>query len=101
MRHYALELVEPPGADLGQYCTFHRDRLGHDHVEGADAVGGQEQHAVIADRVDIADLAAPDPWQGQVAGEHGGHRLTFKDGAISRDASGRGRYGGSFTPAAE
>src|SRR5713226_2181514 len=101
MRHHALELVEPPGADLGQYRALHRDRFGHDHVEGADAVGGQQQHAVAADGVDIADLAAPDLLQGQVAGEHGGHRSTFKDGAISRDASGRGRYWGQFTPAAE
>ncbi len=78
MMDHALELLEPPRADLGQHRALHRDGLGHDHVEGADAVGGQEQHAVVADGVDIADLAAPDPGKRQVAGEHGGHGQTFK-----------------------
>ena len=41
MMDHALELIEPPRADLGQHRALHRDGLGHDHVEGADAVGGQ------------------------------------------------------------
>src|ERR1700722_19168532 len=77
---HALELVEPPGADLGQHRAFHRDGFGHDNVEGADAVGGGQQPAVAACVVDIADLAAPDPGKRQVAGEHGGHRSTFESG---------------------
>src|SRR6266850_2562497 len=48
------------------------------HVEGADAVGGQKQHAVVADGIDIAHLAAPDPWKRQVAGEHRGHESNFR-----------------------
>ena len=80
MRHHALELVEPPRADLGQHRALHRDGFGHHNVEGADAVGGQQQHAVVAHGVDIADLATPDPWKGQVAGEHGGHGIAFKRG---------------------
>src|SRR5439155_21080393 len=61
MRHHALEPLEPPGADLGQHRALHRNGFGHHDVEGADAVGGHEQQAVVADGIDIADLAAPDP----------------------------------------
>ena len=75
MRHHAFELIEPPRADLGQHCALHRDGLGHHDVECADAVGREQQHAVAACVVDIANLAAPDAEQGQVAGEHRGHGL--------------------------
>ena len=78
--HHAFELREPPGADLREHRALHRDGFGHHDVERADAVGGQQQHAVVADGVDIADLAAPDPGKGQVAGEHGGHREYFQNG---------------------
>ena len=73
MRHHAFELAEPPGADLGQHRALHRNGLGHHDVERADAVGGEQQHAVVADGIDIAHLAAADPGQGQVAGEHRVH----------------------------
>ena len=59
MRHHAFELIEPPGADLGEHRALHRDGLGHHHIEGADAVGRQQQHAVVADRVDIGTLPRP------------------------------------------
>ena len=90
MRHHAFELPEPPGADLGQHRALHRDGLGHHDVEGADAVGGEQQHAVVADGVDIAHLAAPDAWQRQIAGEHRGHRSGFHQrSAVAQGASGR------------
>jgi hypothetical protein len=86
MRHHALELIEPPGADLRQHRALHRDGLGHDDVEGADAVCGHQQQTVVADGVDIADLAAPDPLQGQVAGEHRVHRSNFQRRHLLADA---------------
>ena len=63
MRHHAFEPPKPPRADLRQHRALHWDGFRHHHVERADAVGGQQQHAIIADRIDIAHLAAPDPWQ--------------------------------------
>ena len=97
----AFELLEPPRADLGQYRAFHRNGLGHYHVKSADPVGGQEQQAVIADGIDIANLAAPDPWKGQVAGKHGGHGKTFGRRGVRASASGGKELLGQFTPAAE
>lgn len=32
----------------------------HDHVEGADSVGGDEEEGVLVDFVEVADLAAGD-----------------------------------------
>ena len=78
MRHHAFEPAEPPRADLRQHRALHRDRLRHHDVEGADAVGGEQQHAVVADGIDIAHLAAPDPWQGQIAGKHRGHERSLR-----------------------
>jgi hypothetical protein len=60
MRHHALEPLEPPGADLRQHRAFHRDGLGHHDVKGADAVGGEQEHAILAHGIDVAHLAAPD-----------------------------------------
>ena len=88
MRHHAFELAEPPGADLRQHRALHRNGLGHHDVEGADAVGGEQQHAVVADGIDIADLAAPDPWQGQIAGEHRVHRSGFRKRRARAGAAG-------------
>ncbi|MGY4316941.1 hypothetical protein ACVWW1_006268 [Bradyrhizobium sp. JR3.5] len=68
VRHSAFELPEPPGADLGQHCALHRNGFRHHHVECRDAVGGEQQHAIVADGVDIAHLAAADPGQRQIAG---------------------------------
>ncbi|OIQ70276.1 hypothetical protein GALL_481110 [mine drainage metagenome] len=100
MRHNAFKLIEPPGADLGQHRALHRDGLGHDHVESADAVGGEQQHAVVADGIDVANLAAPDPWKGQVAGEHGGHGSNFRKRPSARmRAAEEGE--GQLTPEAE
>ena len=84
MRHHAFELPEPVGADLGQHCALHRNGLGHHHIEGADAVGGEQEHAVLADGIDVAHLAAPDLWQGQVAGAHRGHRQDFQGKAFNK-----------------
>ena len=86
MRHHAFELAEPPRADLRQHRALHRNGLGHHDVERADAVGGQQQHAVVADGIDIAHLAAADPWQGQVAGEHRVHSVRLSRQAASRGA---------------
>ena len=56
MRHGALEFAKPIGADLGQHRALHRNGLAHHDVEGADAVGGDEQQAVVVDgEVEIAN----------------------------------------------
>lgn len=46
----------------------------HDHVEGADSVGGDEEEGVLVDFIEVADLAASDKlevWAG--GGDDGGH----------------------------
>ncbi len=52
------ELVEPEEAKLGEDDAFVRDAVGHDHVIGADAIGGDDEQGV-AKIVDVTHLAAP------------------------------------------
>ena len=76
MVHEALELPEPPRRDLCENRALVRNGLGHHDVEGADAIGGDEQQAVVVDDVDLAHLAASQVAQGN-AGELGhGHTRT-------------------------
>ena len=59
--------VEPEQGHLVQHAAFVGDAGGEDVIEGGDAVGGDDQQ-VIADSVDVADLAAADPFQaGQIS----------------------------------
>ena len=70
MRDFAGKLRKPPCADLRQHRTFERDRLVHHHIEGADTVGRNEQQTFGIDLINVAHLAAPEPFQRQVAGCH-------------------------------
>ena len=55
--HQLAHHLEPKGADLRQQATFIGDAIGHDHVVGADAVGGDDQQTLVAQVVYVADLA--------------------------------------------
>ena len=46
--------------DLRQHATLAGNRVGHHHVEGAQAIGGDDQHVLLVDRVDVAHLALMD-----------------------------------------
>jgi hypothetical protein len=52
-------LREPEIGNLGEHFAFARDAVGHDDVEGGDAIAGDEQEA-IAEVKDFADFAAAD-----------------------------------------
>ena len=58
-----LRLVKPEVGDPRQQLALAGYRVGHDHVEGGDAVGGDEQQVAIVDLVDVAHLAAGDQRQ--------------------------------------
>ena len=49
--------LEPEGGQPGEHLALVGDRRGVHHVVGRDAVGGDQQQAVVADRVDVPDLA--------------------------------------------
>ena len=69
------ELLEPERRHGGEHPALVGDRLGHHHVEGRHAVGGDHQQAAVAGVVDVADLAGVDVGQvdrRQIA--HGGRR---------------------------
>ena len=53
-----LEAREPEQRHARQHLALAGDRFAHHDVEGAQAVGGDHQHAVVADRVVVAHLAA-------------------------------------------
>jgi hypothetical protein len=61
VRHQVCGLVEPEIADLAQHLALARDRIGQDHVEGAEAVGRDDQElrrgACAGQFEDIAHLA--------------------------------------------
>ena len=52
------ELFEPKIGELREDLALARDAVGHDAVEGGDAVGGYEKQPVGVQAVHIADLAA-------------------------------------------
>ncbi len=68
VRHDVAELLEPEVAHLVQHHALARDRLVHDHVEGRQAVGGDDQDLVVADGVVVAHFAAAEQWQGLDSG---------------------------------
>ena len=53
----ACEEVEPEFRYLRQDDSFVGDRVGHDDVEGAEAVGGYDQE-LVAEVVDVAYFAS-------------------------------------------
>ena len=52
--------VEPERGQAGEHLALVRDRRRVDHVVGGDAVGGDQQQAVVARGVDVADLPLGD-----------------------------------------
>ena len=51
------ERLEPERRDRGEHPALVQDRLVEHHVEGREAVGGDHQQLVVADGVDVPDLA--------------------------------------------
>ena len=81
IRHERGKFLEPEMRDLREHFAFARDAVGHDDVEGGDAVAGDEQEAV-AEVKDFADLAGADFFDaGQIELENGFviHRAENKD----------------------
>jgi hypothetical protein len=78
-----FEEVEPEGGDLGEDLPLVRDAGAEHVVEGGDAVGGDEEK-VVAEGVEVADLAAGE--QGKAAKVGGkkrfGHFVPREDGNI-------------------
>ena len=69
------ELAEPEQGHLREQFALARDRLAHDHVEGRQAVAGDHEETVGADRVVVAHLAAREQRQRDQGGgvQGGGH----------------------------
>src|SRR5471032_336181 len=59
IRHERGKFLEPEMRDLCEYFALARNAVGHDYVEGGDAVAGDEQEAV-AEVEDFADFAGAD-----------------------------------------
>ena len=55
-----VDLGEPVGRHGGEHPTLVGHGLGHDHVEGAEPIRGDHQESVLADGVEVTDLAAVD-----------------------------------------
>ena len=53
--------LEPELRGASEHRALPRDAVRHDHVEGRNAVGGDEQQAVVVECIDIAHLAAVQP----------------------------------------
>lgn len=49
----------------------------HDHVEGADSVGGDEEEGVLVDLVEVADLAAGDKLEVWAGGRNDGSHYRY------------------------
>src|SRR5665213_3429315 len=56
IRHERGKFLKPEMRDLREHFAFARNAVGHDDVEGGDAVAGDEQEAV-AEVEDFADFA--------------------------------------------
>ena len=57
MRHEIAHALEPEPGQLRQHLSLVRDAGAEDVVERGDAIGGDDQQ-LVADLVDIANLAA-------------------------------------------
>ena len=65
--HDVGHLVAPEDGHGGEHPALVGDRLGHDHVEGADPVRGHHEQAVVAGVVELAHLARVDCGQGDAS----------------------------------
>ena len=66
------ELREPPGAEAGEHRALVGDRLVEDDVEGAQAIGGDEEQMAVVDLEGLAHLPAVHERQpGEVRGCQG------------------------------
>src|ERR1017187_10764879 len=59
IRHERRKFLKPEMGNLREHLALARNAVGHDDVEGGDAVAGDEQEAV-AEVEDFADLAGAD-----------------------------------------
>jgi hypothetical protein len=57
------QFVHPELGDLVKDDAFTRDRCGHDDIKRGDPVGGDDQHMLVIDIIDITDFSAMQQWQ--------------------------------------
>ena len=60
IRHHVFQLLEPEVGNRGENFALVRNRFRQDHIERRQAVGGDHQHALGIDFVQIAHLAGVD-----------------------------------------
>ena len=56
-------LLEPELGDLGEHCALERDRIGQHDIERRQPIGGDDEHMVRIDIVDVPHLALVDLFQ--------------------------------------
>jgi hypothetical protein len=76
MLHVALESAQPPCGELRQDGTLRWNGLVHHHVEGTDAIGGDEQQAPIVDHIHVPNLPAPLEREREIRRRDGSHTRT-------------------------
>ncbi len=59
IRHERGKFLEPEMRNLREHLAFARNAVGHDDVEGGNAIAGDEQETV-AEVIDFADFAGAD-----------------------------------------
>jgi hypothetical protein len=52
------QVIEPEQGNLAEDASLVGDACGQNVVEGLNAVGGDEKQLLVANRVDVTDLAA-------------------------------------------
>ena len=57
VRDEVAQEIEPKQRNLREDAAFARNATGEDAIEGRDAVGGDDEQAVLSDRINVADLA--------------------------------------------
>jgi hypothetical protein len=71
VRHDVPGACEPEIRDLREHAALAGNRVGHHDIEGTQAIGSDDQHVLLVDRVDVAHLALMDALQtGNVRFEH-------------------------------
>jgi hypothetical protein len=65
VRNKGSAVLQPPRCNLREHDTFVRNRLRHDHVEGADAIGRDNQQLAAAHGIHIAHFAPAHERKGQ------------------------------------
>ena len=86
---HVAERLEPEGRDRGEHAALVEDRLVEHDVEGGEPVGGDHQELVVADGVDVPDLAGVQVGQGE---RHAAERSGLEDrlGPVGGGARGGG-----------